>query len=225
MEIILKQPDIEKAIRQYIGHQGISLRNKTMSIDFTSGRGGNGLSAAIHIDDVEIPGFTLPDAVYVDPVADTAVVLMTPATDATIRGNTPDVAVVDEVEEDKPKKEAILPGGGEIKSVGTVLGLIPAVAVVEEVAVAVAVQTDTPVTATVVTAAPITTAAEAVAATKESAATALLATQETEAAKAEPIAEAKVAEAAPLFAAEAQATLQPQVEVEKPAKTTSSLFG
>jgi len=57
MNIILKQPEIEAAIRMYTERQGISLRNKVMSIAFTSGRGTNGVSVELVIDDVAIPGY------------------------------------------------------------------------------------------------------------------------------------------------------------------------
>ena len=58
MNIILKQNEIEKALRQYLQHQGINMRDKTMTVDFTSGRGTNGLSASIDIEEIEIPGFS-----------------------------------------------------------------------------------------------------------------------------------------------------------------------
>lgn len=58
MNIILKQADIEKALRQYVERQGFSLRNKTFAVGFTHGRGDNGLSASVTIEDIEIPGYT-----------------------------------------------------------------------------------------------------------------------------------------------------------------------
>lgn len=57
MDIRLNQTEIEKAIRQYVGEQGISLRNKTLGIVFTSGRKENGLIADLTITESEIPGF------------------------------------------------------------------------------------------------------------------------------------------------------------------------
>lgn len=56
MNINLKQPEIELAIRQYLERQGISLRSKSVTVDFTSGRGNNGLSAEVIIENVSIPG-------------------------------------------------------------------------------------------------------------------------------------------------------------------------
>lgn len=58
MNIILKQPEIEKALQQYLLGQGVVLRNKQMAVDFTSGRSGRGLTVSIDITDVDIPGFT-----------------------------------------------------------------------------------------------------------------------------------------------------------------------
>ena len=57
MNINLKQPEIETALRQYIGRK-LDLRNSTLAIMFNMGRGDNGLSANLTIEDVEIPGFT-----------------------------------------------------------------------------------------------------------------------------------------------------------------------
>lgn len=58
MNIILKQDDIQKAVRMYVERQGIHLFNKTLDITFNMGRGDNGLSASLTIEDITIPGFT-----------------------------------------------------------------------------------------------------------------------------------------------------------------------
>lgn len=50
MQIQLKQREIEEALKQYISQQGISLINKSITIEFTSGRKDNGLSAEVIID-------------------------------------------------------------------------------------------------------------------------------------------------------------------------------
>lgn len=57
MKIHLKQKEIEAALRGYIAKQGITLAGRTLEIDFTSGRSGNGLTADISIEDAGIPGF------------------------------------------------------------------------------------------------------------------------------------------------------------------------
>lgn len=57
MKIHLKQKEIEAALRGYIAKQGITLAGRTLEIDFTSGRSGNGLTADISIEDADIPGF------------------------------------------------------------------------------------------------------------------------------------------------------------------------
>jgi hypothetical protein len=53
MQIQLKQPEIEEAIIRYISQQGISLVGKTITVNFTSGRKDNGLSADVDIDNVK----------------------------------------------------------------------------------------------------------------------------------------------------------------------------
>lgn len=58
MQIQLKQPEIEAALKMYIASQGISLAGKTFSVSFTSGRKDNGLSADLVIEDTAIPGYT-----------------------------------------------------------------------------------------------------------------------------------------------------------------------
>jgi hypothetical protein len=58
MQINLKQPEIEQALRAYVNAQGISLYQKDVSISFTAGRRESGISAEISIEDVEIPGYT-----------------------------------------------------------------------------------------------------------------------------------------------------------------------
>lgn len=56
MNIQLNQHEIEAAIRESIARQGVHLRNKTIGIAFSAGRGSNGLSANLTIDDIRIPG-------------------------------------------------------------------------------------------------------------------------------------------------------------------------
>lgn len=74
MNINLKQPEIEAALRQYIGRK-LDLRNSTLAIVFNMGRGDNGLSANLTIEDVSIPGFTDAD----DKDVDVAKTVLTPA--------------------------------------------------------------------------------------------------------------------------------------------------
>lgn len=57
MNINLKQPEIETALRQYIGRK-LDLRNSSLEIVFNMGRGNNGLAANLTIEDINIPGFT-----------------------------------------------------------------------------------------------------------------------------------------------------------------------
>lgn len=51
MQIILKQESIEQALKQFIASQGINLTNKIVTVDFTAGRKGSGLSAELNIED------------------------------------------------------------------------------------------------------------------------------------------------------------------------------
>ena len=58
MQIQLKQPEIEEALRDYIVKQGINLSGRDVAITFTSGRKDNGISADMDISDIQyIPGF------------------------------------------------------------------------------------------------------------------------------------------------------------------------
>lgn len=52
MQVILKQRDIEQALKQYIAGQGINLKGKTVNIAFTAGRKETGISAELDIDDI-----------------------------------------------------------------------------------------------------------------------------------------------------------------------------
>lgn len=51
MQIILKQRDIEAAVKAYVVAQGISLDNKRVEINFTAGRKETGISVEIDIED------------------------------------------------------------------------------------------------------------------------------------------------------------------------------
>lgn len=47
MDITLNQDEIETAVREFIGNQGIDISNKLMEISLTAGRGPNGHSASV----------------------------------------------------------------------------------------------------------------------------------------------------------------------------------
>ena len=51
MQIILKQRDIEAAVKAFVAAQGISLANKSIEINFTAGRKETGISVEIDIED------------------------------------------------------------------------------------------------------------------------------------------------------------------------------
>lgn len=218
MEIILKQPDIEKALRLYVNSQGISLWNKTLSIDFNMGRKDNGLSAALTILDVEIPGDMSADPAAQDrpsPVVQAMVdkfantVAAVPSLELTAAITTDQIVQFPVTEELVAVTTSFSTNGHHTEVAQT------APATMAEV-----------VEAAVDNITPITTAAAAVAEAKAAIATAAVATLETEAAKAVPIAEAKPA-VSPLFAsAEVVASAEAEVVNAAPVKAnTSSLFG
>lgn len=51
MQIILKQESIEQALKQFIASQGINLSGKVVTVDFTAGRKGSGISAELNIEE------------------------------------------------------------------------------------------------------------------------------------------------------------------------------
>lgn len=67
MQILLKQREIEAALKLYVASQGINVTNKTFEINFTASRGTAGLTAEIDITEVDIPGYSDPEpqALYV----------------------------------------------------------------------------------------------------------------------------------------------------------------
>jgi hypothetical protein len=49
MDITLKNTEINKALEEYVAHQGINLAGKHVEVTFTAGRGSNGNTAVISI--------------------------------------------------------------------------------------------------------------------------------------------------------------------------------
>jgi hypothetical protein len=148
MDIILKQADIEKAVRHYVESQGISLRSKTMAITFNMGRGDNGLSASLKIEDIDLPAFTETNG------------------DELTRA-------VDHLSGLASSTDRILPGGGEVKAVATEVAVAAdtqlvqaATTVAETAATTLAAVTEVSTTAAP---APVTTAAAAIAEAQASA--------------------------------------------------------
>ena len=84
MLIALKQSEIEKALAQYISQQGINTQGKTITVDFSMGRKGAGLSAEIDIEE---------GAVQQPPVPTLSVV----QAGVEVIGTTVDAVLVDEV--------------------------------------------------------------------------------------------------------------------------------
>lgn len=99
MQIQLKQPEIEAALKMYITNQGISLAGKSFTVSFTSGRKENGLSADLVIEDQAIPGFT--DTYALHPVTAINVKpLVSEAASEPVEGV---VAEAESVQANKPK--------------------------------------------------------------------------------------------------------------------------
>ena len=78
MQIQLKQREIEAALKMFISQQGISLVNKTVEIEFTSGRKDNGLSAELTIEDSTLQ--TATTSTSTDPEAPADDTVAKPAT-------------------------------------------------------------------------------------------------------------------------------------------------
>ena len=57
MQINLTQSEIVVALKNYISQQGINLYGKEVSISFTAGRKESGISAAMDIEDIDLPQF------------------------------------------------------------------------------------------------------------------------------------------------------------------------
>ena len=57
MQINLTQSEIVVALKNYISQQGINLYGKEVSITFTAGRKESGISAAMDIEDTDLPQF------------------------------------------------------------------------------------------------------------------------------------------------------------------------
>ena len=57
MQVQLKQSELVSAVQQFVASQGFNLTDKSVTVDFTAGRGENGLSATVTIEQ----GMALPD--------------------------------------------------------------------------------------------------------------------------------------------------------------------
>lgn len=55
MQVTLKQPDIEQALKDHIANLGVNLVGKTVSMTFTAGRKTAGISVELNIDDAAAP--------------------------------------------------------------------------------------------------------------------------------------------------------------------------
>lgn len=94
MQIQLKQAEIIEALKGFITQQGINLRNKSVVVGFTAGRGGAGVSADITIEDVG--GLPPLEADNEEVPAGKTPVL------SVVKSDTPDVPAPAPVEEEKP---------------------------------------------------------------------------------------------------------------------------
>ena len=113
MQINLKQPEIEVALKNYIAEQGISLYGKAVGVTFTAGRKESGISVEITIEDLDIPGFGEEEETTQAPIQEAKVVTPAPAIEAEIVEATAEavtVEVVTETQEDGVTKSPSLFG-------------------------------------------------------------------------------------------------------------------
>lgn len=54
MQILLNQREIETALVEYIGSQGITISGKHIEVTLTAGRAPNGMSATVDISEVKV---------------------------------------------------------------------------------------------------------------------------------------------------------------------------
>lgn len=102
MQIILKQRNIEAALKQYIASQGINLDGKKVEVEFTAGRKESGITAEIDIEDIV-------EGQVVQPLG-----TVMPMTVKIVEAGTtePVVAAEPEAEQDPtPVTTAVAPGG------------------------------------------------------------------------------------------------------------------
>jgi len=59
MQITLNQDEIEKALKNYVASQGISITGKHVDVTLIAGRAPNGMSASINISNDDMPN-TVP---------------------------------------------------------------------------------------------------------------------------------------------------------------------
>jgi len=60
MQITVDQNEIEQAIKGFIGHQGIAIENKELSVTLTAGRGPAGITASVDMIDINEPAGNKP---------------------------------------------------------------------------------------------------------------------------------------------------------------------
>lgn len=71
MQITLEQDDIEQAITEFLGSQGLDVSRMDINVDLIAGRGGNGHRAEVRLVKQEIKSreeFPTPDVVMEDPI-------------------------------------------------------------------------------------------------------------------------------------------------------------
>lgn len=81
MQITLNQDEIEKAIKDFVGNQGISIIGKRSEVTLIAGRAPNGMSATITISDNDRPSNTPTSRTMETPVEATVVEVSEPEED------------------------------------------------------------------------------------------------------------------------------------------------
>ena len=67
MRIQLNQSELEKAVVAYISSQGVDISNKSVDVDFTAGRGQNGITVDVDINEPGTPSLTMQVSTHSEP--------------------------------------------------------------------------------------------------------------------------------------------------------------
>jgi hypothetical protein len=109
MQIKLKQAEIERAIRAYVNHMGVSLANKDVKIDFTAGRGETGLVADVDIEEAAEGAQAAPAAPAV--VAEKPKAVLTAVATASVANDTTETGHVGGIPEVAEASAEVAPAG------------------------------------------------------------------------------------------------------------------
>lgn len=95
MQIILKQSDIEQALKGHIKAQGINLTGKDVSMSFTAGRKEAGISVELNITDTTTAAAPVPTPFVPAVVKEVSLEELAPVAPASEEEETPAPAVAE----------------------------------------------------------------------------------------------------------------------------------